>query len=234
MSHITYPFSLEPGQPENIGQVQSNFDAVANVVNGNLDATNMANNAVIAANIADSNVTTPKIANQSVTGDKLSASTVTAIGANLGGLVRRGTAFSAGQVSTTHVTASGTSVSGVDLGGMAVQFTDVPANCMALVHMAANLGKDTTGGAAMAMLTINGNAHFFTTPSGGAQVWWGYGISSTQTWIYGGTYARMTELLPPDDIPTGTVTFNMIHSNSAGSGTIYFTNRRLSVVLLPL
>lgn len=41
MPIVTLPFTLVPGTPENVSHVQSNFEAIRDTVNGNLDATNV-------------------------------------------------------------------------------------------------------------------------------------------------------------------------------------------------
>lgn len=47
MTQISYPYTLTPGQPENISQVQADFDHIKTVVNGGLDNGNIAANAGI-------------------------------------------------------------------------------------------------------------------------------------------------------------------------------------------
>ncbi len=42
MSTLSLPYTLTAGTPENVTQVQANFDAVKAVINGNLDSTNIA------------------------------------------------------------------------------------------------------------------------------------------------------------------------------------------------
>src|SRR5437870_2170083 len=46
MGNLTFPFSLTAGQPENVNQLNSNLNAVASVVNGNIDSTNLSAGAV--------------------------------------------------------------------------------------------------------------------------------------------------------------------------------------------
>lgn len=41
MPILTLPYTLTPGTPENVSHVQSNFEAIRDTVNGNLDATNV-------------------------------------------------------------------------------------------------------------------------------------------------------------------------------------------------
>lgn len=45
MGTLTYPFTLTAGQPENVNQLNSNLAAVATVLNGSVDATNLATSA---------------------------------------------------------------------------------------------------------------------------------------------------------------------------------------------
>lgn len=58
-------------------EVNTDFNAVVNEVNGNLDANNLANNAVTTVKITDLNVTTGKLADLSVTTAKLASQNVT-------------------------------------------------------------------------------------------------------------------------------------------------------------
>jgi len=55
-------------------QVEDNDQVIADVVNGDLDASNLADGAVTTAKIGDSQVTTDKLNNGAVTGAKLAAS----------------------------------------------------------------------------------------------------------------------------------------------------------------
>jgi len=65
-------------------QVEDNDQVIADVVNGDLDASNLADGAVTTAKIGDSQVTTDKINNGAVTKDKIPAPTVGVITYNSG------------------------------------------------------------------------------------------------------------------------------------------------------
>lgn len=52
MGTLSYPFTLVAGQPENVNQLNSNLAAVATVLNGSVDATNLASGAVDVAELA--------------------------------------------------------------------------------------------------------------------------------------------------------------------------------------
>lgn len=52
MGTLSYPFTLTAGQPENVNQLNSNLAAIATVLNGSVDATNLAAGAVDVAELA--------------------------------------------------------------------------------------------------------------------------------------------------------------------------------------
>jgi hypothetical protein len=101
-------------------QVEDNDQVIADVVNGDLDASNLADGAVTTAKIGDSQVTTEKINNGAVTGTKLAASTTGATG----GITAR--KYADGQVVLSGQRAFGswpgyssaTSVNGIDFLGV--------------------------------------------------------------------------------------------------------------------
>lgn len=79
MTQLSLPYTLTPGQPENISQVQADFDAVKTIINGQIDNGNIA-------------------ANAGIVGSKLNAARVATTVAGLGtaadgalGLLRLGT-----------------------------------------------------------------------------------------------------------------------------------------------
>lgn len=47
MTQISYPYTLTPGTPENISQIQADFDHLKSIINGGLDNGNIAANAGI-------------------------------------------------------------------------------------------------------------------------------------------------------------------------------------------
>lgn len=82
MTSLSYPYTLTAGQPQNVNQLNSNLNAVATVLNGNVDNTNLASGAAL-ANLSAGSVTSAKLASGaalanlaagSVTDDKLASS----------------------------------------------------------------------------------------------------------------------------------------------------------------
>lgn len=73
---ITIPHSFVNGTIAEASEVNANFDAIENYVNGLSDGTNIDASAIIAAKIASNAVTTTKIADGSVTYAKLDAASV--------------------------------------------------------------------------------------------------------------------------------------------------------------
>lgn len=73
---ITIPHSFVNGAIAEAAEVNANFTAVKNYVDGISDGTNIDSSAIIAAKIATSAVTTTKIADGAVTYAKLDSATV--------------------------------------------------------------------------------------------------------------------------------------------------------------
>ena len=73
---ITIPHSFVNGTIAEASEVNANFDAIENYVNGLSDGTNIDSSAITAAKLASSAVTTTKIADGSVTYAKLDSVTV--------------------------------------------------------------------------------------------------------------------------------------------------------------
>lgn len=73
---ITIPHSFVNGTIAEASEVNANFDAIENYVNGLSDGTNIDSSAIIAAKLASNAVTTTKIADGSVTYAKLDSVTV--------------------------------------------------------------------------------------------------------------------------------------------------------------
>jgi hypothetical protein len=73
---ITIPHSFVNGTIAEASEVNANFDAIENYVNGLSDGTNIDASAIIAAKIATSAVTTTNIADGSVTYAKLDSAGV--------------------------------------------------------------------------------------------------------------------------------------------------------------
>lgn len=73
---ITIPHSFVNGTIAEASEVNANFDAIENYVNGLSDGTNIDSSAIIAAKLASNAVTTTKISDGSVTYAKLDAVTV--------------------------------------------------------------------------------------------------------------------------------------------------------------
>lgn len=73
---ITIPHSFTNGTIAEASEVNANFDAVENYVNGLSDGTNIDSSAITAAKLASSAVTTTKIADGSVTYAKLDSTDV--------------------------------------------------------------------------------------------------------------------------------------------------------------
>lgn len=73
---ITIPHSFTNGTIAEASEVNANFDAVENYVNGLSDGTNIDSSAIIAAKLASNAVTTTKIADGSVTYAKLDSTDV--------------------------------------------------------------------------------------------------------------------------------------------------------------
>lgn len=73
---ITIPHSFVNGTIAEASEVNANFDAIENYVNGLSDGTNIDSSAIISAKLASNAVTTTKIADGSVTYAKLDTVTV--------------------------------------------------------------------------------------------------------------------------------------------------------------
>ena len=73
---ITIPHSFTNGTIAEASEVNANFDAVENYVNGLSTGTNIDSSAITAAKLASSAVTTTKIADGSVTYAKLDSTDV--------------------------------------------------------------------------------------------------------------------------------------------------------------
>ena len=78
MSIITRT-TLSTGDIPTAAEWNTQFDTAYNVINGNLDSTNLAANAVTTSEITDSNVTTAKIADLNVTTAKINTDAVTTV-----------------------------------------------------------------------------------------------------------------------------------------------------------
>lgn len=77
MATIIYPHTFVPNTPARASEVNANFDAITDEVNGNIDADNLADNAVTAAKIEDGAVTTAKLNDGAVSEAKLASGAVT-------------------------------------------------------------------------------------------------------------------------------------------------------------
>lgn len=78
MSVVVLPNTITPNTPASATEVQANFDAIATIVNGNLDSANLKDDAVTASKLADDAVGTINVSNGAITTDKLAAASVTA------------------------------------------------------------------------------------------------------------------------------------------------------------
>lgn len=71
MATIVYPHTFVPNTPARASEVNANFDAITDEVNGNIDADNLADNAVTSAKIEDGAVTNAKLGAGAVTDAKV-------------------------------------------------------------------------------------------------------------------------------------------------------------------
>lgn len=179
MSTLTYPFTLTAGQPENVGQLNSNLAAISTIINGALDEGNLA------------------------------TATLQKLGLNSGAQVGRGKSIIPGTETTTATSyavgnlATPDRVSGIVLptdglivvAYQAIWQNTVASNARAAIFIGANQVKKGDGAGAAAVQEVNGPAEtnddgiLFTASGAGLSSGGGAGAATEVTTgqLVGGT-----------------------------------------------
>ena len=79
MGLLTFPYTMTAGELAQASKVQGDFDAIATILNGAVDADNLADGAVTQGKLATDSVTTAKIADGTLTNSKIASAAAIAL-----------------------------------------------------------------------------------------------------------------------------------------------------------
>lgn len=218
MATVALPYTLTPGQPENVTQLTANLDALVAGVNS-----------VATAQINDAAVTTAKIADGNVTADKLGGTLAGQLGVSQTGTDRSVTVTQTAELTTTNAVGAGDTIA------TSSELTTPANGLLRVVFFAeAKSSQSSPSGVVYVFPLLNDAGTFRFMSNAGSKVYFGgstYTIDSlSSTSVTGTTYKKIAGLVTVPFVSggiessTGKSQFRLGFLSSSASYTAYVKN----------